>query len=93
MEDSGESYDLALMLVMPFFAFLVSEAAGLAGFLVLIIMAYLLSLYGKPNMDSGHATALQDALQSISSFSKTICYLLMGISLPLRLDDAPIPNV
>ena len=48
------------MLVMPGFAFLVGEASGLAGFLVLIIMAYLLSLYGKPNMDAGHATALSD---------------------------------
>ena len=57
-EDEHEhegSYDIAMMLLVPYVAFLVAESFDISGYLVLIISAFFLSLYGKPNMLPGRA--------------------------------------
>ena len=76
------------MLFVPFIAFLVAESAHLSGYLVLIVTAFGLSLYGKENLETQRAETLQDILCSGSYIFKTLCYLLMGLSLPLHLESA-----
>lgn len=73
------------MLMVPFVAFLVSESLRLSGFLVLMWTAFILSIYGIPNIESSKAQNLKDMLQSISYISKILCFLLMGCVLPLHL--------
>ena len=51
LEQSEDSYDISLMLLVPYVAFLIAESLNLSGYLVLINSAFLLSLYGIPNME------------------------------------------
>ena len=74
-----------MMLLVPYVAFLIAESFELSGFLVLIISAVTLSLYGRPNMHPGRAQQLSDSLQMLSYISKTLACVFMGISLPLHL--------
>lgn len=74
-----------MMLLVPYVAFLFAESLDLSGYLVLIISAFFLSLYGKPNMDPERAKLLRDCLKMMSYFSKTLACVFMGISLPLHL--------
>ena len=73
------------MFLVPYVAFLVAESVQLSGFLVLIISAVVLSLYGRPNMHPGRAQQLNDSLQMLSYISKTLACVFMGISAPLHL--------
>ena len=51
-----------MMLLVPYVAFLLAESFDLSGYLVIIISAFFLSLYGKPNMHPGRALQLRDSL-------------------------------
>ena len=73
------------MLLIPYIAFLIAESLELSGYLVIIISAFFLSLYGKPNMHPGRAEYLRDILQTMSYFTKNLACVLMGVSLPLHL--------
>lgn len=84
-EEHEDSYDIAMMLLVPYVAFLLAEALSISGYLVIIISAFFLSLYGKPNMHPGRAEFLRDILQTISYFFKALACVFMGISLPLHL--------
>jgi len=72
------------MLLVPFVAFLIAESVGLSGFIVLIISAFFLSLYGTPNMEQDRADSLGNILQAMSYACRNIGYLFMGISFPLH---------
>ena len=50
------------MLLIPYVAFLIAESIEVSGYLVIIISAFFLSLYGKPNMHPGRAEYLRDIL-------------------------------
>jgi NhaP-type Na+/H+ or K+/H+ antiporter len=72
------------MLLVPFVAFLIAESVGLSGFIVLIISAFFLSLYGTPNMEKERADSLGNILRTMSYVSRNIACLFMGISFPLH---------
>ena len=57
-EEHEDSYDITMMLLIPYVAFLIAESFEISGYLALIISAFFLSLYGKPNMHPGRANQL-----------------------------------
>ena len=73
------------MLLVPYFSFLIAESMSLSGYIVLINSAFLLSLYGLPNMEQERADSLNNILQTMSYTFRNIACLFMGISLPLQL--------
>jgi len=87
-EAEEEQQDISVMLIVPFIAFLSAESANLSGYLVLFVTAFTLALYGKGNMNAQRAETLSDILRSGSYIFKTLCYLLMGVSLPLHFESA-----
>ena len=63
-EENGhdDSHDISMMLLVPYVAFLIAESFDISGYLVIIISAFFLSLYGKPNLHPGRAEYLRDIL-------------------------------
>jgi len=82
-----EDYSLPAVFLTPLISFLFGESIGLSGFLVIMISAFMLNLYGTPNMNKFKAETIRDTLEGLAYISRTICYLLMGISLPLHLQS------
>lgn len=73
------------MLLCPYIAFLVAEATGFSGYIVLIVTSLLMQLYAAPNMRPDRALLLNKSLQALVSICQKIAYLLMGLALPLHL--------
>ena len=80
------------MLLVPYVSFLIAESLNLSGYLVLINSAFLLSLYGIPNMEQERAESLSNILQTMSYTFRSIAYVFMGISLPLQHNQAQMPE-
>lgn len=91
LEERRESYDILLMLLVPYVAFLIAESINLSGYIVLILSGFFLNLYGTPNMERDRADSLGNILQAMSYASKNLAYLCMGISFPLRITATDDP--
>jgi NhaP-type Na+/H+ or K+/H+ antiporter len=73
-----------MMILAPLVSYLVSETLNISGLLSMLICAFILSLYGKKNLEKERSYLFTSSARALSYTSRSICDMFMGIGLALH---------
>lgn len=80
-----DNFDFIMMIVAPLMSYLVSETLNISGLLSLMTCAFVLSLYGKKNLEKERSFLFHRAVIALSYTSRSICDMFMGIAFALSI--------
>lgn len=78
-----DNFDILMMVLPPVVSYLMAETFSISGFLALMWCAFLQSMYAQSNLESDRSTLLLNVLKALSYTFRSICDILIGLSLPL----------
>jgi NhaP-type Na+/H+ or K+/H+ antiporter len=80
-EAQAMNAEVAMMLVCPWVAYLISEGLGLSGIVAILTNGVVLQIYANPNLSKGAKNVLKLGYETFAYAFETLVFLFLGIGL------------